>query len=507
MSPQRLTRRALLRGGGGAAGIAALGGLPGLVGAAAAASERDPRERPNVVLIMADRIRADALKSYDDVFDNSAHTPSLDALADDSLRFRYFVPDGLPAIPARRALLTGMRSYPFRDWRAAAGVPAIPGWHKVWDYQPLMPELTKANGVETVWVTDNPMLVGPRFDFVRRTQTLPRSSSFTSTERSYFQSLRRAPPRKEPTTAVLAEGMQLIDELKDRQPFFLALDAFDPVDAFEMPRQYVLGVGPVNELSSLQPAYHSYQQTVHVQNASDGLADTVREGYAKEVRAVDDAVGRFLHKLDAARLSDNTVVIFLSEGGIGLGEQGVFGHPAGMWHRRVYQAPLLVRDPARRWAGDKSSWYASTHDIPTTILSYLDVVAPGKMAGEDLTTLFNDDDLPGRLYFTTAVDTHVVTGDREWLLLGRSDEDRWRLYHLDDEDEPDDIENKTVDAPTVLQSLKEYAIWAGGGTLPEFGPVSAVRPNKPNEKTSVASDGTLNQDEQDAQRLGVAQGG
>lgn len=503
---RHLTRRALLRSGGGAAGVAAIGGLTGLAGTAAAATgDRDPRERPNVVLIMADRIRADALKSYDDVFDNSAHTPNLDALADDSLRFRYMVPEGLPAIPARRALLTGMRSYPFRDWQATAGVPAIPGWHKIWDYQPLMPELTKANGVETVWVTDNPLLVGPRFDFVRRTRTIPRSAGHTSTERSYFQPLRRAAARTEPTTAVLAEGMKLIDELRGKQPFLLALDAFDPVDAFEMPRQYVLGEGPVHELTSAEADYYSYQDTVRVHG--DGLRDTVRDLYAREVRLVDDAVGRFLHKLDAAGLSHNTVVIFASEGGIGLGEQGVFGHPAGMWHRRVYQAPLLVRDPARRWAGGKSSWFASTHDIPTTILSYLDVVAPGKMAGEDLTTLFDDDDLPGRLYFSSGIDTHTMTGDREWLLLGRTDEDRWRLYHLDDVDEPDDIEDKTVTAPTVLQGLREFTIWSAGGTLPQFDATAARRPNKPDEKTTVASDGTLNQDEQDAQRLGVAQGG
>ncbi|MBS1869954.1 MAG: sulfatase-like hydrolase/transferase [Actinobacteria bacterium] len=500
-----LTRRALLRGGGGAAGVAALGGLSGLAGTALAASGRDPRERPNVVLIMADRLRADALKSYDDVLPNSAHTPSLDALADESLRFRYFVPDGLPAIPARRALLTGMRSYPFRDWRATAGVPAIPGWHKIWDFQPLMPELVKASGVETVYVTDNPLLSGPRFDFVRRTGKLPLSAGHTSTERSYFQPLRRAPLRREPTTAVLDEGVRLIDELKGKQPFFLGLDAFDPVDAFEMPRQYVLGEGPVQLYSSLEPDYFSYQQTVKVHGA--GLADTVRELYAREVRQVDDAVGRLLHKLDAAGLGHNTVVIFASEGGIGLGEQGTFGHPAGMWHRRVYQAPLLVRDPRRRWAGETSSWFASTHDVPTTILSYLDVVIPGKMAGEDLTTLFDDDDLPGRLYFTSGIDTHLMAGDREWLLIGRSDEDQWRLYHLDDTDKPDDVEDKTVTAPTVLQSIREFAIWSAGGTLPEFGHTSALRPNKPDEKTTVASDGTLNQDEQDAQRLGVAQGG
>jgi arylsulfatase A-like enzyme len=504
-SSNRVTRRALLRGGGGAAGVAALGGLTGLAGTAMAASDQDPRERPNVVLIMADRIRADALKSYDDVFENSARTPNLDALADDALRFRYMVPEGLPAIPARRAILTGMRSYPFRDWRATAGVPPIPGWHKIWDYQPLMPELTAAHGVETVYVTDNPLLAGPRFDFVRRTQQLPRSAGHTSTERSYFLPLRKAEARREPATPVLEQGMELIDQLKRQQPFFLGLDAFDPADAFEMPRQWVLGDGPVHEFSSAQPDYYSYQDTVKVRG--DGLEDTVRERYADEVRLVDDAVGRFLHKLDEAGLSDNTVVIFASEGGIGLGEQGVFGHPAGMWHRRVYQAPLLIRDPGRRWAGDKSSWYASTHDIPTTILSYLDITIPGKMQGEDLTTLFDDDDLPGRQYFTSGIDTHVVAGDREWLLVGRSDEDRWRLYHLDDEDEPDDIENKTVTAPTNLQSLKEYAIWTAGGTLPEFDATSAVRPNKPTESSNVADDGTLDQDDQDAQRLGIAQGG
>jgi arylsulfatase A-like enzyme len=506
-APERLTRRDVLRGGGvaGVAGAAALGGIPGLLGSAAAATGRDPRERPNVVLIMADRVRADALKSYDDVLPNSAHSPNLDALADDSLRFRYMVAEGLPAIPARRAILTGMRSYPFRDWVATAGVPAIPGWHKIWDWQPLMPELTKASGVETVYVTDNPLLVGPRFDFVRRTGPVPRSAGHVSTERSYFQPLRKTTARREPTTAVLEEGMGLIDELKKKQPFFLGLDAFDPVDAFELPRQYVLGDGPVHEFSSLEADYYSYQDTVRVKG--DGLQDSVRDLYAREMRLVDDAVGRFLHKLDAAGLGDNTVVIFASEGAIGLGEQGVFGHPAGMWHRRTYQAPLLVRDPARRWAGDHSSWFASTHDIPTTILSYLDVVAPGKMAGEDLTTLFDDDDLPPRLYFTTGIDTHVVAGDKEWLLVARTDEDRWRLYHLDDTDKPDDIENKTVTAPTVLQSFREFAIWSAGGTLPEFDATSAVRPNKPDEKTTVAGDGTLNQDEQDAQRLGVAQGG
>ncbi|MGB2711239.1 MAG: sulfatase [Conexibacter sp.] len=494
-----LTRRRLLGTGGGAAGLAALGPFAGLAERAAAAAAEEP---PNIVLIVADRLRADAIKAYDDVYDDRhTETPNIDALADESLRFKYAVPDGMPGIPMRRGLLTGMRSYPFRDWRATAGVPAIPGWGKIYDFQPLLPELTAANGVETVYVTDNPTLAGPRFSFVRRTGALPRSASFSSDERSYLLPLRDAPERREPTARVLEAGGELLGQLKGKRPFFLGLDAFNPIDAFEMPRQFVTGSGPV-QYDTTEAKQRVYLDKMKVA-AKDGLVDTVRARYAAEVRAVDAAFGRFMNQLDDAGLAENTVVIFVGDSGIALGEQGVFGHPTGVWHRRVYQVPLLIRDPRRRWAGDTSEWFVSTHDIPPTILSYLGIPAPGKMSGEDLTTLFDDDDLPGRPYFTTAIDSHIVVGDRdEWLLIGRTDEDRWRLYKNDDTDEPDEIESDTVDSPTILQTLKRYALTVAGGTLPEFGDDAAIRPPAPRDKDKrVADDGTLDSDEQEANEL------
>ena len=39
-------------------------------------------------------------------------------LTDQSLRFDRVVPESMPALPVRRTLVTGMRSFPFRDWRA-----------------------------------------------------------------------------------------------------------------------------------------------------------------------------------------------------------------------------------------------------------------------------------------------------------------------------------------------------------------------------------------------------
>lgn len=494
-----VTRRQLLGAGGGLAGLAALGPLAGLAGADD--DGRDPRERFNVILIVADRLRSDAIKAYDDVFDDRyTDTPNIDALAKQSLRFKYAVPDAMPAIPTRRSLLTGMRAYPFRDWRATAGVPKIPGWGKIYDHQPLLLELTAANGVRTVYVTDNPTLAGPRFRAVRRTRTLPRSTSYVSDERSYFLPLRRAPERDEPTARVLRVGGELLRELRGDQPFFLGLDAFNPIDAFEMPRQFVTGVGPV-DYTGEKGRLRRYLERVQV-NKSDTLVDDVRELYAREVRAVDAALGRFLNQLEDSGLADNTVVFFVSDGAIALGEQGVFGQPSGVWHRRVYHIPLLLKHPRGLWAGDTSSWFVSTYDIAPTITSIFGITTPGKMAGEDLTTLWDEDDLPGRAYFTTGIDTHVVVGDRRWLLIGRTDEDRWRLYETEDEDKPNEIRSETVKSPTILEHLRRYAIAMAGGTLPEFGDESAIRPAPAEAKDKrVADDGTLDSDEQEANEL------
>lgn len=492
-----LTRRDLLRGGGGAAGLAALaaGARP------ASAFAQEERRRPNVVVIVAERMRSDYVGAYDDVFDDrKAKTPNIDKLADQSLRFRYATPDGMPGIPMRRGLLTGMRSYPFRDWRRTPGMPAIPGWNKVYDYQPLLPSLTSRNGVRTVWVTDNPSFNHPTVQ--RTVRPLPLSSNYEPTERDYLLPLRGpvTTRRDEPTQRVLRRGIELIDELKGRQPFFLALDAFDPADAFMNPRQFRGGKGPLDDHSNV-PRSRAYMDAIKVDVDGDVTAE-VRDRYVAELERVDAMVGRFLDKLDDAGLADDTVVVFTSDSGIALGEQLLYGHPSGVWHRRLYHVPLLIRDPDRRWAGDTSSWFVSTYDIPTTLLSYLDIVIPGRMAGEDLTTLFDDYDLPNRPYFTTGIDSHVVVGDRHFLLIGRTDQDRWRLYEAEDEDDPDDIRSETVKSPTVLATMRRWALTAAGGTLPEFGDDEAIRPRQPKDlDKAVADDGTLDEDEQEANEL------
>ena len=103
--------------------------------------------------------------------------------------------------------------------------------------------------------------------------------------------------------------------------------------------------------------------------------------------------------MDDAGLLDNTIVWFLSHNGIALGEHGMMGRAAPTSYREAHFVPYFLRDPDGRRAGDESFYFASTHDVAPTLLSAMDLIIPGKMDGEDLTALLEDEDPPKRHFF------------------------------------------------------------------------------------------------------------
>ncbi|HEX7170067.1 MAG TPA: sulfatase-like hydrolase/transferase, partial [Rubrobacter sp.] len=109
--PKRaLTRGDFLRTAGvGAAGATLLGaaGCGGLAGK----GPRLPGEYlpgggagPNVILVIIDTLRRDHVGAYGNPW---IQTPTLDALAEESLLFTRTHPEAMPTLPARRAIHTG----------------------------------------------------------------------------------------------------------------------------------------------------------------------------------------------------------------------------------------------------------------------------------------------------------------------------------------------------------------------------------------------------------------
>ena len=142
-------------------------------------------------------------------------------------------------------------------------------------------------------------------------------------------------------------------------------------------------------------------------------------------------------------------------------------------------------------------WYATTHDVAPTLLSFLGVTIPGKMRGEDLTALFDDvdeDDMPDRPKSITAVGSQIIIRDRRWLVVADRERIVRRMFD-DDEDVEDDItrfDNIANEDTGKLTELSQAALLVADGTLPEFGPDGALRPPRESGDDDTDDDGVPN---------------
>ena len=129
---ERLTRKGFLKvAGAGVAGAAMLGAAG--CGTLAKSFTHVPDEylpkggsKVNVILVVLDSLRRDHVGAYGNGW---IKTPNLDALAKQSLLFTRPYPESIPTIPARRAIHTGVRTWPFRDWHPVSDDGFKPyGW-------------------------------------------------------------------------------------------------------------------------------------------------------------------------------------------------------------------------------------------------------------------------------------------------------------------------------------------------------------------------------------------
>ncbi|HKG02378.1 MAG TPA: sulfatase [Conexibacter sp.] len=499
----RLTRRGALQAG--AAGAAALG-------LSACGEEYEPRaghvkDAPNVLLIVTDSTRADYVGAYNP--ETRARTASLNALAKQALRFEYAVPEAMPTGLVRRTLLTGMRGFPNRDWVLSPPMPAEVGWTRILPHQPMLTEVLGNAGVETAYVTDNPFLVGPQYIGFRRTLDIARPDFSQGAYRASNSPFRRPAPRSAiekyllpalsdtievrrlqdhigwaslyrvgernySAARVMRSGMAALDELKDKQPFFLGVDSFDPHEPFDAPPLYVrmmeertgpLGIQKDRGILPIQPFLTPASQTDKIDIDPETL-ELVRDLYAAELTFADRWIGKLLNKLDDLGLADNTVVYYLSDHGVTLGEHGIIGKSTPRPYPEIHHVPYMIKDPTGRLAGQTSGYFASTHDVARTILSFYGVRAPGLMAGEDLGVIFDGRDPAPRPYYTACYQETWICGDREWLMISDTEGTRRELYDLrTDPGANDDIASGNQ---AKLDELWAVLVNEAGGTLPEF---------------------------------------
>lgn len=168
--------------------------------------------------------------------------------------------------------------------------------------------------------------------------------------------------------------------------------------------------------------------------------------YLKTLKSLDDNVGRVLDYLDAAGLSENTLVVYTSDQGFYMGEHGWFDKR--FMYEESFHTPLVMRLPG----GKKGEIvrFVQNIDYAPTFLELAGVPVPEDIQGESLLPLLRGEtpaDWRKSIYYhyyeypaEHMVKRHYgVRTDRYKLIHFYNDIDEWELYDL--QEDPQEMHN------------------------------------------------------------------
>jgi arylsulfatase A-like enzyme len=497
---------------GGSAGSAATGATtsattPSTASARAqtAAAIRAARVRkvrrgdaPNLLLVIIDSIRADHLGSYGR---RNAHTPNLDALARESLRFTHVYPEAFPTGPARATIYGGRRIFPFAGWREPPpDMPGTPGWQDI-PVQNLVTTLRAAGwftglAVDTPWVlvpsqkpfqqalhryvpipgqtgtVTKPASLISDAELARHVPPKILDSSSAGKMRQYLanQVGRRSEADYLPAK-VFSAGMRLLEQCdRQRKPFALMLDCFDPHEPWDPPARYIKLHG-----GSLDRAWDP-GTVLNGTTATNGLSPAdvaqMKALYRAELSMSDHWFGNFMQRLHDLKLERETLILFLSDHGFLLGERGYVAKMATQCHPELIHVPLMIRSPDGRGAGRTTDYFTQTQDVATTLLHAGTVRRPDFMDGQDLLPLLDGPRgkrrLAKRTYVTGAYSSIVFARDRRWSYMGDNQNSDPQLF--DHRHDPHELNDLAAARPERTRRMYDRMVVRdnGGRALPKF---------------------------------------
>jgi len=337
----------------------------------------------NVLLVVADTLRTAYLGCYGN---RTIRTPNIDGFCRTATRFTRAYPESLPTIPVRRALHTGRRAYPFRDYRPVKwDIVYQPGWQPIANEEDTVAENLVAAGYHTGFVTDALPYFAPGFNFqrgfwqweaIRGKQQDRWKSVHTVTDAelrrygdpAFLRSVRNGHghypyhcantrwhrgPEDTCTARTFQWAVQFLEDNAGASPFYLLVDSFSPHEPWEAPAEYY-GLYADPNYTGLTRSHVKYasrrEQAMRDGDTpvmtDDELANIIAN-YSGLVTEVDTWFGKLIDRLEALGLAENTLVIFTSDHGTNFADNPweIMGKPHYAMWPGVMHLPLLARWP------------------------------------------------------------------------------------------------------------------------------------------------------------------
>ena len=290
-------------------------------------------ERPPVILITIDTLRADRLSSYGS---DRVATPHLDRLAEEGIRFANASSTVPFTLPAHSSIMTGLYP-PSHGVRENVGYVLAP--ELVTIAERFQDRGYRTGGFVSAFVLD------ARWGIARGFDTYVDDFDLDAMAGANLGSVQRAGPE------TIAHALEWLDGVGGEEPFFLWLHLFDPHDPYDPP----------------EPFRSEYQG----------------RPYDGEVAYTDSLIGEFRSALEQRGLFDEAVVVLTADHGEGLGDHGESYHGFFVYDSTVH-VPLIVRLPGGVESGRVVTDAVSHVDIAPTLIELLDLDGAGAAQGRSL---------------------------------------------------------------------------------------------------------------------------
>jgi arylsulfatase A-like enzyme len=345
--------------------------------------------RAHVLVLISDDHMLDALACAGNP---AIQTPQLDRLAADGVRFtRCFSPNPI-CTPSRACILTGQDSW--TNGCIFFGEP-------IRESSPLWPRLLSQAGYETFftgkWHNDgqpsergftggDAIFVGGMYDHAR----LPVIH--------YGQPKKtRQPAEKFSSELFVDAAIRFLDRRNADKPFGICVAFTAPHDPWTPPGEYATMYAPeampVRANFMPRPPFKMHPSFPTLRDQGQlpfprTEADVRRAltQYYGMITHMDAQIGRLLDKLDQARLSDDTLVIFVGDQGYSMGSHGFVGKQT-MYEEGI-TTPLVVYHPRLKRARPTNDALVSLVDLLPTICEAAGVAVPGTVEGRSLLGLY-----------------------------------------------------------------------------------------------------------------------
>ncbi|WP_434175752.1 choline-sulfatase [Brachybacterium conglomeratum] len=346
--------------------------------------------RPNIVLIQADQMAAQALGAYGD---HAARTPHMDRLAAEGAVYDRAYCNTPLCSPSRASMMTGqmpsdLGCYDNGD-DFAASVPTFAhrlrtaGYHTALVGRMHFIGPDQHHGFEQrlttdVYPADLDMVPDWERDLADRLQWYHDADSVYSAgistatvqldfdEEVEFRTLRHLNDR---VRANQAAGEEL--------PFLMVTSFIHPHDPYEPPQEHWDRFEGVDIPAPLHPEVPSVEADPHTHrlrrmsgfDRRDPTAEEVaraRRSYYAAVSYIDDKVGRIRERLAELGLAENTVIIVTSDHGDMLGEKGLWYKMSP--YEESARVPLIIHGPEHLVPRGRHATPVSLLDLMPTLL-------------------------------------------------------------------------------------------------------------------------------------------